>query len=86
MGAGLRMLRGHLRLGVGVGVGFCGPLAQHFLAKLAQLGAHPSLGLMGVAAVGHGLIQVIGQLVQAGQHRRPLRQTFFERAARGRRL
>ena len=83
MGAGVRMLRAHLRLGMGVG--FHGPLAQHFLAELTQLRAHSLLGAMGVAAVGDGLVQVIGQCVQAGQQRGPLRQTFFERATRDRR-
>jgi len=68
-------------LGLGVGVGFLRPLAQEFLGQLPHLGAHAFLGFISGAVVGDGLIQRVGQFMQAGQHVGPMRQPLFQRQA-----
>ena len=81
MGAGLGMVRGHL--GLGLRVGFLRPLPEDFLPELAQFFDDPFLGGVRVAAVGHGVIERVEKVVQAGQQLGPPGQTDFEAAARG---
>lgn len=67
----------HERLGVGIG--FVRPLRQNFPGQLPHLLADTFLGLVGGAIVTHGLIQRVGQLMQAGEHIRPMGQSLFQR-------
>ncbi len=62
--AGVGMLGAHLRLGAGVG--FVRPVAEDFLAELAEFLDHALLGSMGGGAVGDGLVERVEDVVQAG--------------------
>ena len=81
MGAGLGMVRGHL--GLGLRVGLLRPLAEDFLPELAQFCEDPLLGGVRVTAVGDGVIECVEKVVQAGQQLGPLGQANFKTAARG---
>ena len=74
------MLRPHL--GLGVGVGFVGPLRQNRQGQLTHLRAHAFLGLIGRAVVPSRLIQRVGQLMQSCEHFGPMRQPLVQGAAR----
>ena len=76
--AGVGMLGAHLRLGVGVG--FVRPVAQDFLAELAEFFDHALLGGMGVAAIDDGLVERVEEVMQAGEQLGPVRQALFEQA------
>ena len=81
MGAGLGMVRGHL--GLGLRVGLLRPLAEDFLPELAQFCEDPLLGDMGIAPVGDGVIERVEKVMQTRPQLGPLGQTDFETAARG---
>jgi len=70
-------------LGLGVGVGFLRPLRQDFLGQLPDLFADTLLSLIGGAIVAHGLIQRVGQLMQAREHFGTMRQSLFQGPAVG---
>lgn len=76
--AGLGMLGAHLRLRAGSG--FVRPVAEDFLAELAEFLDHTLLGGVGVGAVGDGSVERVEDVMQAGAQLGPVRQALFERA------
>lgn len=76
MANGVRVARRHVR--IGVVTGFERPLAEQFLAELAQLERHARLGVGGGAVVTDGLVEHIGNLMQAGEQCRPLREALLQ--------
>lgn len=73
------MLR--LHLGLGVVIGFVRPLLQNLQGKLTHLRTDALLGLIGRAVVTGGLIQRVGQLMQACEHCRAVCQPLFQGTA-----
>jgi len=65
-------------VGVGVGAGFVRPLGEQLLTELAQLECHARFGVIGGAVVADGLVEHIGDLMQAFQQLGPLRQALLQ--------
>ena len=55
-------------------------MAQGFPSELAQFFNHALRGGVSIGTVGHGLVERVEDVMEAGQQLGPVRQALFERA------
>ena len=76
--ASVRVLGGHLRLGVVVG--FAGPVREQLVPQLADLLEDARFGLIGIGAVADRLVEAVHDLMHPSQQIGAAGETLFERA------